>query len=231
MDGDIVAYRCAFSAKGGPEGEALSKTDTLVNYILEQTIAHPFPCTSEYHVYLTGSDNFRYEIAKSYPYKANRTAQEKPEHLGAVRQYLQETRPTTVSYGEEADDLISIAATLGGPDTIIASIDKDFLQVPCKHYNFVKDEWTTVTPEEGIKFFYTQVLTGDAVDNIKGLHRVGPVKASKILEGLTTEQELYKACLDAYDGDVERVLENARLLWLRRYEGEMWECPIKASIS
>ncbi len=29
----------------------------------------------------------------------------------------------------------------------------------------------------------------------------------------------------AYDGDEGRVLENARLLWLRRYENQMWEPP------
>ena len=55
---------------------------------------------------------------------------------------------------------------------------------------------------------------------------MGPVKAAKILEGCSTEQELYDACVKAYDGDLDRVLENARLLWLRRYEGEMWMPPL-----
>jgi hypothetical protein len=26
-----------------------------------------------------------------------------------------------------------------------------------------------------------------------------------------------------YDGDEARVIENGRMLWLRRYEGEIWE--------
>ena len=90
-----------------------------------------------------------------------------------------------------------------------------------------RNEWTCIGVEDGNKFFYTQILTGDSADNIKGIRRVGPVKAGKILEGLTTEQELYEACVKAYDGDTERVLENARLLWLRRYEGELWNAPVQ----
>ena len=80
---------------------------------------------------------------------------------------------------------------------------------------------TSRLKEIGIKIFINH-----AADNIKGIYRVGPVKAAKILEGCSTEQELYDACVKAYDGDLDRVLENARLLWLRRYEGEMWMPPL-----
>jgi hypothetical protein len=45
------------------------------------------------------------------------------------------------------------------------------------------------------------------------------------LQECEDELALYKACVDAYDGDEERVLENAQLLWLRRYEGQTWEPP------
>ncbi len=75
--------------------------------------------------------------------------------------------------------------------------------------------------------FYKQILTGDAADNIIGLQGIGPVKADKLLNELITEEELYAACVAAYDGDEERVLENARLLWLRRSEGQQWQPPTK----
>ena len=120
-----------------------------------------------------------------------------------------------ISYGEEADDLIAKAATKYGPNTVVASIDKDMLQIPCWHYNFGRDEWSQVDEWGGSKFFYTQILTGDAADNIKGIKGVGPVKAGKLLKDCTTEEELWYACLEAYDGDYDRVVENARLLWLR----------------
>jgi 5'-3' exonuclease len=75
--------------------------------------------------------------------------------------------------------------------------------------------------------FYKQILTGDAADNIIGLQGIGPVKAEKILAEAFDEEALYAACLEAYDGDEARVLENGRLLWLRRYEGQEWQPPKK----
>jgi DNA polymerase-1 len=131
----------------------------------------------------------------------------------------------TISEGEEADDLIAIEAARLGYDACVASIDKDMLQIPCWHFNIVRGDYTKVTPDEGIKFFYTQILTGDRADNIVGLFKVGPKKAEKILDGATEEEDLWDRVVKAYDGDEERVIENARLLWLRREEGEIWLPP------
>jgi len=130
-----------------------------------------------------------------------------------------------VTVGQEADDAIAIRATELGPDTIIASIDKDFLQVPCVHYNFMRDTFTRSSEFYGLKRFYSQILTGDITDNIVGLYKVGPKTAEKMLKDCETEKDLWETCVKAYDGDTDRVVENARLLWLRRYEGQMWEPP------
>ena len=64
---------------------------------------------------------------------------------------------------------------------------------------------------------------GDSADNIKGIFRVGEKKATKMLADLKTEQQFYQCCVEGL-GE-ERVLENARLLWLRRYPNQMWEPP------
>ena len=100
------------------------------------------------------------------------------------------------------------------------------LQIPCRHFNFNKKEWTTVDEWSGNKFFYTQILTGDAADNIKGIYGIGPVKAKRLLAECDTVESLWKACVKAYDGDTDRVIENARLLWLRREKGELWQPPV-----
>ena len=105
------------------------------------------------------------------------------------------------------------------------SLDKDLDQIVGWHYNFVKHLGYYIKPEEGLVKLYTQMLTGDAADNIKGLFRVGPVKAAKIIGDTTDELELYNKVLEAYEGDAERVLENAQLLFLRRYEGQIWTPP------
>ena len=159
------------------------------------------------------------------PTRGNRKSLDKPEFLETARKYLISNYRAIVSSGEEADDLIGIAATKAGPLCVVASADKDMLQLPAYHFNFNKNEWKTVDIHKGNYFFYTQVITGDAADNIKGLYRVGPVKAEKILKGSSTEEELWIKCVEAYEGDVKRATENGKLLWLRRYEGEIWEPP------
>lgn len=224
IDGDIIAYRAAFATQDGQPENAEDKAEELVQYILSECLV--FPSKDDYKVYLTGKGNFRHDIAKSHEYKGNRKEATKPIHLYHVRQYLIDNHNAIVSEGEEADDLIAIEATRLGKNTTVASIDKDMLQIPCKHFNFGRNEWKTVDEWQGLRFFYSQILMGDAADNIIGLYKVGPVKADKMLQGSKTEEDLYKKCVDAYDGDVDRVIENARLLWLRREEEELWQPPV-----
>ena len=221
IDGDIVAYRAAYSTEGGHADDVADKVDELMDYILDATTFDGSP----FKVYLTGDGNFRYDVAVTVPYKGNRKDTKKPEFLPDARDYLVEDYGAVVSSGEEADDLIAIEATRLGPHTIIASVDKDFLQVPCVHYNTNKQTFTEQDELSATRFFYTQVLTGDRADNIQGLHRVGPVKAAMILGESTDEVEMYNKCVEAYEGNVDRVIENARLLWLRREEGQLWHPP------
>ena len=134
-----------------------------------------------------------------------------------------------VSEGEEADDLIAIEATKVGPSAIICSVDKDFLQVPCHHYNLNKKTLVKMDEFEGLRFFYTQIIMGDSADNVFGIKGVGPVKAGKMLADAKTERELYEICVAAYGGDTSKVTENARLLWLLREEGQVWSPPSVAS--
>lgn len=239
LDGDIIAYRVSVASQDDNPEVCATRLDDLVGYCLDETVG--FTMEGNYEVHLTGSNNFRYDIAKTYHYKGNRKDTEKPEHLEFARGYLVENWGATISEGCEADDNITISAVGYGDDAVIVSQDKDFNTVPGWKFNFVNGNWRYDTEESARRFFYTQVLTGDAVDNIVGLHRVGPVKAGKILEGLTTEEDMWEACLKAYatsryeatmvnpedrqEWAVERVLENARLLHLQRYNGELWEPP------
>lgn len=225
IDGDIVAYRAAFATQDLFPKDAEEKVDELMSFIIEQTVDFPFPSPDDYQTFLTGRTNFRFDVAKSYPYKGNRSATSKPIHLGTARDHMVDKYSAIVSEDEEADDLISKGAAALDYDCVVASIDKDMLQLPCWHFNFGRNEWTKVEPIGGLKFFYTQMLTGDAADNIKGLHGIGPKKADKLLGGCDTEDTMWEAIYKAYDGNLDRIVENARLLWLRRYEGEMWEPP------
>ena len=142
----------------------------------------------------------------------------------------------TVYEGIEADDAIATdATTYGEGNCIMVSVDKDFDQIAGWHFNFIKNIGYYVTEEQGLYSFYKQILTGDNSDNIMGLRGIGPVKADKLLmqgvdedtrsDDLTYEENLYCVCLNAYNGNAARVLENARLLWLRRKPNQMWLPP------
>ena len=227
FDSDIFAYRAASACEDEDEATAQRTLDRLIVDTLMCGVDNIYPdCfVDSWSMHLTGKNNFRYQIATTVPYKGNRVDKPKPKHLAFLRSHLVKEWGASISEGEEADDTIAIEATKLGDNCVIVSLDKDLDQIVGWHYNFVKRIGYYITPEEGLVKLYTQMITGDAADNIKGLFRVGPVKAAKIIGDTTNELELYNKVLEAYEGDAERVLENAQLLFLRRYEGQIWNPP------
>jgi 5'-3' exonuclease len=217
IDADIFVYRVGFASEDVEEKFCLARVTELIHEIVYTDLQ-----CDDYKAYITGKGNFRNEIAVTEPYKGNRKDAKRPVHYEAIRHHLQRLGAELVE-GQEADDAVAIEASTNGG--WIVSIDKDLDQVAGWHYNFVKKEEYYVTEEQGLRSFYTQILTGDRIDNVIGLKGIGPVKAAKILAECKTEQELYDACLKAYDGDVERVTENGRLLWLRRSPQQVWFPP------
>ena len=76
---------------------------------------------------------------------------------------------------------------------------KDFLCVPCRLYNPRHSDRgvVTVSLDMADRYFYSQVLTGDASDNYKGCPQVGPVKADKILDA--AEADYWPAVVTAFE--------------------------------
>lgn len=193
----------------------------------------------DYVVYLSGPTNFRNDIATIRKYKGNRDAAHKPVHGPAIREYLGKYHPCMVSDNEEADDVIGYthyARYLGDMEaSIICTQDKDLNMIPGHHYNFYKKERFYVTPELADWYFYKQLLTGDTTDNIVGVPKIGHKKAEKLLHGLEGDVEaMYNIVqleyVKAYGTDEKNdpdaiLLENARLLWIRREKGELWTPP------
>lgn len=203
LDGDIYAFRVACTTENDNESIAVYR----VNEMIENTLAEVE--ASEYKLFLTSPDNFRKHV---YPeYKANRTAT-KPKHLQFLKDYLIESWQGQVAERMEADDYLGINQH---ESSIICSIDKDLLQVPGKHFNFVKKEFYEVDEETGFRNFYTQLLTGDTSDNIKGIAGIGPVKAKKALTGYFTEQEMFSVVREMYQND-EWMIMNGQCLWILR---------------
>lgn len=220
IDADILVYRIGWSCNTESEKTALNTIDGFIADLLMQLNADEE--TSHYVLYLTGRGNFRNEYAITAPYKGNRKDKEKPVHIQALRDHLINKWAALVTDNEEADDAIAIAATTHGDKAVMVSLDKDFDQIAGWHYNFVKKRRYYVTPEEGLHFFYRQILMGDRIDNIVGIHGIGEKKSAKLLEDCKNEQDYYDKCVEMLESE-ERVIENGRLLWLRRYEGQIWE--------
>jgi hypothetical protein len=220
LDGDIFVYRIGFASEGETQGIAISRMAEFVESLVMM------PKIGDYQGYLTGSNNYRKEIAKEAPYKGNRT-QAKPEHYDFLREYLVKSWGFTVQEDQEADDAIGIKAYTMEPDEyVIYTIDKDLDMIRGWHCKFTQDLEYYVEEEDTLRTFYKQILTGDRVDNIPGLKGIGDKKAEKILGEAKEEMELFTAVLAAYDGNIERMTEMAQLLWIRRKEGELWQPPI-----
>ena len=216
IDADLITYRVGFASENVDEAICLARVTTLVNEIVYQNLG-----CDDYKAYITGRGNYRNDIAVTEPYKGNRKDAKRPQHYDAIRTHLQRLGAELVER-QEADDAVAIEATSTGG--WIVSIDKDLDQVAGWHYNFVKHEEYYVTEEQGLRNLFTQVLTGDRIDNIIGLKGIGPKKAEKLLQDCKTAKEYYDACLKAYDGNQLRVDENLNLLWLRRTPNQM--CPL-----
>jgi len=217
------------------------RVDEQMNFLLDEMQ------TNSYSAFLTGCklhENFRYAANPSY--KANRKNLVKPYHYDNVREYLVSAWNCQLSKnGIEADDELSIwgwdAYLNGHEDVIICSIDKDLDQVPGYHYRWPthnkEGNYYWVSEEEAKKTFWISVLTGDTVDNIIGLYRVGPKKAEKMLEGCQTDLEYYEACKEQYiqhlseklgsaESAVELMHMNCKMLHLLRTEEDEWEPSI-----
>lgn len=228
IDSDTPIYATAIASEDVSESIAKSRLDLTIRNIVKGS-----GCT-DYKLFVSGGNNFRYDIDPTY--KANRTGTD-PKWREALRLHLIKEWGAYECVGFEADDMCGIEQKEDG-STCIVAIDKDLLQVPGLHYSWPitrkgiivrKAMFTEISKEEGMKRFFTQALTGDTSDNIKGVYGIGVKKAEKILADCHTEEEMYLRCYDAYTEDChddegmccahERLDRNLDLLWIWRELG------------
>jgi DNA polymerase-1 len=203
IDGDILLYRFACSnevkvvwgkdsMEEGPTEDPTkvvkpeSAQFDLAMFI--QTLLEINDCPTEALIF-SGKNNFRYGVLPSY--KHNRVGLEKPELYYQLKQWCFDHYLSKEKEGMEGDDVMGIAATLHPGKFIIATIDKDLRQIPGRHYNWNTDTKFTVTEEQGDRYFYKQVLTGDTCDGYTGVPGIGPKKAEKILAEADAKGENY----------------------------------------
>lgn len=243
IDSDILTYEIGFAAQKKIGDEIIPVPVEEVNQMVDNKIKEI--CAAVYSteppiLYLTGKNNFRHDIAKQQEYKGGRKAV-KPFHWKYIRSYLIAQWGAIVVDGMEADDALAIEQTkrLHLKDTIICSRDKDLKQVPGYHYQWECGKQGSFGPEWvdelgyiklkgpkkivgcGLKFFYSQVLTGDSTDTYGGLPGCGPIRAFAILNECNSDEEMYNVVLEAFtfkygEEAEERMLEQGRLAWMCR---------------
>jgi DNA polymerase-1 len=224
-DADILVYQIGFSAQqvldfeewAFPVGDKKLAGGLLKNEV--RKLRKRFGKAKVIFCLSDPEKNFRKKILPTY--KGNRgLGGQRPLLFDWIRAWFSEHGHVECWPTLEADDVMGILATREGGT--IVSVDKDMKCVPCTLVNPTTWEAEEVTEEAADRFHLFQTLTGDAVDNYKGLPGVGPVKAEKILVEGTWKEVLnaYKAAgLKRKDALVQARV--ARILRDTDYDGKV----------
>lgn len=223
LDGDIISYKLAFRAEvEGMEDVELWAEHAISSWtpknVTEVLIA--FSCPR--------SKNFRRKVWELY--KANRdVGKHSPECRLEVEQIIQRLSNNFVVGNQiEADDFMGIAASNPARSCIAVTIDKDLRSVPGWHWNPDKEpEPILVSEEDADRYFHLQWLTGDTTDNIPGIWKMGPAKATKLINSVPIKDRT-AAVLATYEHSLDRdknrytydyCLSMARCVRILRYGG------------
>ena len=242
VDGDIVLYQCAtvnqeeFVWDEDTTSESLDLENAKLEF--DASIASLIDKTKTTQAIICFSDSpcFRYDVLPSY--KHNRVDIEKPKLYYDLRDYALSEYTCKVKPKLEADDVLGILATLRPHKYVVASIDKDLMQIPGVHYNWKHNERKVITPAEGDYWFYTQILTGDPTDGYSGCPGIGPKRAERALAKCRTEEEYWTAIVKTYESKgfkEEDALVQARVARIlrkddydfKKKEVILWDCSMK----
>jgi hypothetical protein len=251
-DGDGLCYYCAGNDETAP---GLARSN-----LIQKLLAAKRACGAEAIKVVTTSrgchKGYRYAVARVKPYQGQRGDSRRPKNWEFLRTLLEsgdlghgiEVEFTDVA---EADDLFSRYA-LNHPDCVIYTQDKDMRMVPGWHLDWLTHlmfklepgTWAVHHAEKlwGRAWFWSQMLHGDAADNIPGLpfYTDGSINKSGVNKGQVKEircgekstavvellpqvssdmgatlllQKLYGSCYG--DRWLVEMLEQGILLWMR----------------
>ena len=189
VDADSIFFRAAYVVFDRKKEKLKVNWKKDVRKIIDQTmrsIQAEFS-SNIFKVGIKGRNNFRKDIYSKYKTNRPDLHEDMKTALTYGHEHMKDKYDAVESEGMEADDLVSIwaheAREMDLP-YVVVGIDKDLLQIPGDHYNFVKCERQTISEDVGNYKLMIQCLTGDNTDNIPGIKGIGPKKAEKILAGV-----------------------------------------------
>jgi 5'-3' exonuclease len=182
FDVDSIFYTSCYDVEDF-EG-ACHKFDEQIQSIVNEIEEH----NEIDHVYFLGlcRHNFRYKIDPNY--KGNRKS-EKPDYLDELQQYMKKEYSILSQQGIETDDLVvKLQKEYGHENTIICSIDKDYLQCEGTIYNYYRKEYHVIDEKTARFNFWSQMITGDSGDNVNYLKGYG---AAWVRKNMHKDDSLY----------------------------------------
>jgi len=190
IDADSIVYIIAWAHRENKKEElgmiefVHQRCDSFFQYLIETSKA------TKYIGFFSAKKSFRNREYLVAPYKGARPP--KPEFVQeweeVIKEYFTKTYGFITFTDLEADDLVSVVNELF-PRVIVCSPDKDLKQLQGTLFDYKKNEIHTITAFDALYHLYTQMLTGDVSDNVKGVPGLGPAKVAKLFEGLTEEIE------------------------------------------
>ena len=224
IDADILIHRALAFTEDEFDGErmndwrsAVANFDALLDRWLRDLGEF-----SDYYLVVSPEENFR---KKLYPdYKANRKDIVPHPAYRDLKEAVKGYQAAITEEGIEADDLIGLMVT-STPNSIAVSADKDFATIPCKlfiplSHGKEHGSWHEFSEDEANVNWMRQTLTGDTIDNYKGVPGIGPVKAAKIVPGPAPVETLWsqvEAAFKANGMTSEDALTMARLARILRH--------------
>lgn len=197
VDAYSMIYRAFYAIRHltGPQGEPVNAIYGFTK-MLRKLVAHHQPSHWGI-VFDLGAPQQRLALLPNYKAQRPPTPPELAAQLPAIRTILQALNALVIELdGVEADDIIAtlaVRSAAAGLAVLIVSNDKDFTQLvgerirmlrPGDKEDVVFDANAVVAkyglqPAQMVDFF---ALTGDAVDNIRGVPGVGEKTATELLQ-------------------------------------------------
>lgn len=233
VDGHAYAYRAfhAIQKLNGPDG---APTNAIYGFIkmltkMEATLKPTHHCV----VWDGGLSEKRMAALPEYKVHRPPMPGDLERQVPEIESFLDASNiPSFVNEGVEADDWIAsqtCCAVRGGVEVVIASADKDFLQLVSENVGMLnpndKSEtiWkveqvrakTGLDPEQVVDWLS---LIGDSVDNIKGVPGVGPKTATDLLKQFGSIDGLYSRLSEVKSDRIRASLENSKAIVRRNQE-------------
>lgn len=198
IDADILLHRAVSFVDEEFDGEPMADWKQALQFFdhLHKKWAKEIGKFDDYYLVISDGANFRKGL---YPdYKANRKNIVPHLAFKRLKEEVMERQDVIWETGIEADDLIGIRCSEDPQHTVAVSADKDFATVPCSlviptSHGRKKPIRQRFSEEEANMNWLRQAITGDVVDNYKGLPRYGPVKAEQIVPGPGSVEQLWPA--------------------------------------